>query len=330
MNVPSVMLASQRSGIEQYDRARMPMHVRYLVGTNRRAVQAHLRRLRGRLRRTPPCASVVVRPATAPHRAPTLELTHVVLASDLHPSYAPLWPVAKRAWKAITGIHPVLVLVADASAVPPDLAADPDVRVFTPESGLHTAFQAQCIRLLYPALMTDARGVATSDIDMIPMSRRYFHRPLARIDRRHFVCYRDVLLDLEELPICYNVALPATWASVFGIDSLDDVRAKLREWGAGVEYAGTHGGIGWTTDQRRLYEALVDRGRRWHDVWILDDDFTGYRRLERSYVAKWGAVSPEAARGVERRRFSDFHLLRADSADAALNEAILDAAIAAS
>lgn len=305
------------------------MRVRYLVGTNRRVVHARLRSLRGRLRRIPPCARVVVRPQLAPYGAPTLELTHVLLASDLHPSYAPLWPIVKRAWKAVAGIQPVLLLVAEESAVAPDLSADPDVRLFTPEPGLDTAFQAQCIRLLYPALMTNTGGVVTSDIDMAPMSPRYFHRPLGRVDERHFVCYRDALLDLGELPICYNAARPQTWSSIFRVESIGDVRDRLREWGDGVDYAAVHGGAGWTTDQRKLYETLLDRGRRAHDVWILSDDFTGYRRLERAYVEKWGAVSPEAARDIRQRRFSDFHLLRADSANARLNQVIVDAAIAA-
>ena len=221
------------------------------------------------------------------------------------------------------------MLVADRSSVPRELAADPNVRLFEPEPGLHTAFQAQCIRLLYPALMESDGAVITSDVDMVPLTDRYFHRPLARIDRRHFVCYRDVLLDLGELPICYNAGLPRTWASIFGIESIDDVRSRLRAWGEGVEYAGTHGGAGWTTDQRQLYRILLDRGRAEHDVWILDDDFTGYHRLERAYVEKWGELSPDALRGIERRAFSDFHLVRADSEHATLNGLVVDAAIAA-
>lgn len=305
------------------------MRIRYVVGTTRRGMRTHLRRIRGRVRRTPPCASVVPRPTPVAPGPRSLRLTHVVLATDLHPSYVDLWPVAKRAWAAIAGLEPVLVLVADASAVPPDLADDPCVCLFAPEPGLHTAFQAQCIRLLYPSLLETPGAVLTSDVDMAPMSPRYFHRPLARIDRRHFVCYRDVLLELGEMPICYNAALPETWASVFKIGSIEDVRARLREWGEDLEYAGTHGGTGWTADQVRLYGALIERGRRVRDVWILDDHFTGYRRLERAYVEKWGRLSPEARRGIERRAFSDFHLLRADSEHAGLNELIVNDAIEA-
>jgi hypothetical protein len=220
-----------------------------------------------------------------------------------------------------------LVLVAERGEVPESLAGDPAVHVFEPEPSLDTAFQAQCVRLLYPALLDTGGAVITSDADMVPMSPRYFHRPLTRIDRRHFVCYRDVLLPLGELPICYNAALPSTWASIFGIRGVDDVRASLRTWSDGVDYAGVHGGAGWTTDQRQLHRVLLQRGAHERDVWILDDDFTGYRRLERAYVEKWGTLSDDARRGIARRAFSDFHLVGADSDHAGLNEEIVEAAV---
>ncbi|HUZ80793.1 MAG TPA: hypothetical protein VMU73_00970 [Gaiellaceae bacterium] len=305
------------------------VRIRYHVGTARLRTTEALRCLRGRLRLTPPCARDVPRPRLAARGAPKLELTHALLAVDLHPGYAGLWPVAKRAWSEIAEVEPILVLLADDADVPAELAADPAVRVFRPEPGLDTALQAQCIRLLYPALLDAPGGVITSDVDMVPMSPRYFHRPLRRIDRTHFVCYRDVLLPVGEMPICYNAALPETWSSVFAVDDLDDVRAALRAWGGGVEYEGTRGGAGWTTDQHQLCRILLERGRREKDVWILDDAYTGYRRLERAYVEKWKSLSDDARRGIAHRKFSDFHLLAADSPYASLNELIVDAAIAA-
>jgi len=131
--------------------------------------------------------------------------------------------------------------------------------------------------------------------------------------------------DVEMVPM--NV--PETWSSVFGTHDLDDVRTRLLERAEGVEYSGEHGGPGRTTDQRMLYRVLLERGRRDADVWILGDDFTGHRRLERAYVEKWGTLSEAARRGIARRAFSDFHLLRADTPHAGLNELVVDAAIAA-
>jgi hypothetical protein len=302
--------------------------LRYVLGTARLEATERARHVRGRLRRRPPCATAVPRPTLPPVGTPRLELTHMLTAVDLNPRYLDLWPVVRRAWSEIAAVDPILVLVAARNAVPPELAGDAGVRIFEPEPGLSTVLQAQCIRLLYPALLESEGAVIVSDVDMVPLSPRYFHRPLARIDHRHFVAYRDVLLPLGEMAICYNAALPTTWRSVFGVRDLDDVRTMLRAWAEGVDHDGSHGGTGWTTDQRRLYRVLLERGRRERDVWILDDYFTGYRRLERAYVEKWKMLSEDARRGIARDAFSDFHLLHADSDHAALNEVIVEAAAA--
>jgi len=305
------------------------MRLRYLLGTARRDATTAALRARARVRIRPPSAKVVPRPRRARRGEPRLELTHMLTAVDLNPRYVGLWPLAARAWTEITQLEPILVLVAHRDAVSAELAADPRVRIFEPEPSLSTVFQAQCIRLLYPALLEVDGAVIVSDVDMVPMSPRYFHRPPSWICRGHFLAYRDDLLPLGEIPICYNAALPATWASIFDVRDFEDVRARLRTWAEGVEYDGAHGGAGWTTDQRLLYRMLLERGRQARDVWILDDYFTGYRRLERAYVEKWRSMSEDARRGIEQNAFSDFHLLRADSRDAAVNAVIVEAAVAA-
>src|SRR3954454_280393 len=212
--------------------------LRFYVGTRVARARAGALAARGRLRVRPPSARVVPRPPPLRRHARAMRLTHALLASDLHPAYAGLWPLAKRAWSEIAGLEAVLVLVAAPDAVPPELKADPAVHVFEPLPSLHTAFQAQCIRLLYSAVLGDAGGVVISDIDMVPMNATYLQRPASRIPETHFVSYRDVLLELGEIPICYNAALPSTWASIFRIGSVADVGTRLAEWSKDVEYAG--------------------------------------------------------------------------------------------
>jgi hypothetical protein len=303
--------------------------LRFVLGTTRILVATRLRELHGHWRRRPPCASVVPRPR-ADRRSPTLQPSHVVLACDLNPQYLSVWPLARRAWRALAGLEPILVLVAQRREVPLELRKDECVHVFEPIDGVHTALQAQCVRLFYPALVDTHAAVLTSDVDMIPLNGAYFREPLRRIPDSHFVSYRDVLLELEEIPICYNAALPRTWANVSGIESLADVRDKVRELVVDVDYEGVHGGRGWTTDQRTLYGMLVDRGRRSRDVWILDDYYTRFRRLFRTYVEKWDSISPEARSGLTRRTYSDYDcLLPHEGRARELNEKVLELALGA-
>jgi len=253
-------------------------------------------------------------------------LTRALVATDLNPHYLEFWPLVRRAWPAIVGIDPLLVLVAPAGDVPAELRDDPQVHVFEPLPELHTAFQAQCIRLLYPALLPTEGAVITSDADMVPMSADYFLRPPSRVDGGDFLAYRDVLLDAGEVPICYNAARPATWAATFGVRSIEDVRARLEEWWSRVAYDGTHGGTGWGTDQEVLYRALVERGRRTRTVWILDDHYTRFRRLERAAVRKHRALSDRDRRLIARRVYTDFHCAAPHRDFRELNELVVDLA----
>ncbi|MGI8421327.1 MAG: hypothetical protein ACR2MU_03560 [Gaiellaceae bacterium] len=295
---------------------------RWLAGTAR----SRLLTLLGRLRREPSCSRVVPRPTRLGRGGRPLRLTHVLVSSDLEPRYLESWPLAARAWPAVAGLEPVLVLVAREAEVPAPLRDDPRVHVFEPLDGVHTAFQAQCVRLLYPALLQLDGAVLTADVDMLPANSRYFHRPVSRVDERHFVAYRDVLLGSRQIPICYNAALPSTWAEVFTVESLADVRERLRVWAAGIEYAGRRAGPGWDTDQELLYRTLLDWAGRTRRAWILDDHYTGHRRLERAPIEKRRGLTDAERRGVRRGRYSDYHALPPTAELRVLNEQVVDAA----
>lgn len=271
-------------------------------------------------------ANAVPRPERRRRGQPPLRIGTALVASDLASAYLDFWPLARRAWSELVGIDSILVLVAERDDVPAELASDSSVVVYEPSRHLHTAFQAQCIRLLYPALVESDGAVVTSDVDMVPLSAGYFHGPARRVRATDFVAYRDVLLPIGQIPICYNAALPATWAELFGVRSLDDVRARLEAWGEGLEYDGTRGGRGWDTDQEILHRTLTRWGAGTHRAWILDDRATRFCRLERAELRKTGALGEAQERRVRRGWYSDYHALPSSGAFAALNERILELA----
>jgi len=279
--------------------------LRYRLGTARGRAAAALRTLRTRGGRRPVSARGLPRPRR--RRGRPLRLTHALVACDLNRGYLDLWPLVRRGWSEIVGVEPVLVLVAAADEAPAELLADPAVRVFEPLPSLHPALQAQCVRLLYPALLETDGAVVVADVDMVPLRRAYFVEPLASVHEDDFVAYRDVLLHLREIPVCYNAARPATWASVFGAEDEAGVRARLEAWGWAVRYEGTRGGAGWTTDQRLLWRTLAERAAARRDVWVLDDRYTGFRRLERTRVEQWGSLPEWARRELAAGGYSDYH-----------------------
>lgn len=305
---------------------------RWLLGTARLGILRRIRELESATRRAfslgPPKPRLVPRPPRRRAGSRGLRLTHVVVSSDLNERYLDLWPLASRAWQEIAGVEPLLVLVADEVAVPSALRSDPNVRVFPPVAGVHTAFQAQCIRLLYPALLDGAGGVVVADIDMVPLNRSYFHRPAGHVAETDFVAYRDLMLSDREVPICYNAAAPRTWLELFGVAAMGEAAERLTEWAENLAYDGVPGGSGWATDQRTLYRALIDFGARSRRVWILDDRYTGFRRLDRRSIGA-GELTASDEHAIALGEFSDFHCALPHVEFRELNERVVDLAITA-
>jgi hypothetical protein len=300
----------------------------WLVQTARLQLERFLVGIYVRTRRAPIVVSEVPPPLRRASGTQSMRLTHVVVSSDLNPRYVESWPTARRAWSEVTDLEPLLVLVADEGDVPTELLDDPGVKVFPPIATLHTAFQAQCIRLLYPAVVQTDGAVLISDVDMVPLSHEYFHAPTRRIPADHFLAYSDLLMHRNEIPICYNAAAPRTWSAVFGVEGPADVRRLLGEWGASVAYDGVRGGRGWYTDQAILYRTLIDRARARRDVWILRDAFSGMHRLNGALISP---TAPERIyeRGIRNGRYSDYHVLLPVDEHRRVNDFVIDLAVAA-
>jgi len=255
---------------------------------------------------------------------PRMRLAAALLACDLNPGYLGFWPLAARAWEEIVGVEALLVLVAGEGQVPPELAADPRVLRFDPLPGLHTTFQAQCIRLLYPALLDVGGAVLVSDIDLLPLDPRYFHRPVAKLPANAFVAYRDIRFGRQEMAISFNAAAPATWAEVLGVGGPGDVRERLASWGDGLEYDGRRAWPGWYTDQQLLYEALWRWPARPRRLWLLDDEYCGFRRLDRLDLEREQGLGPRRRRDLERLRYTDYNCLSPFDEHRRVNELVLE------
>lgn len=195
---------------------------------------------------------------------------------------------------------------------------------------IHTAFQAQCIRLLYPALLgpeTDD-AVVIADIDSLPLSRRYFDRPIANRRAEDFVIYRsDILQNENQIAMMYNAAAPSTWSEIFGgIRDDRDIGDVLRHWWPATgDYQGIGKGAGWYTDQIRLFqhvqrwESASGRGRL---VRLTDRD-TRFRRFDRGTPDKFRKRLARRLSLMRAGHYSDYHMMRPQSEYHELNRLIM-------
>lgn len=155
-----------------------------------------------------------------------------------------------------------------------------------PAGGMSSAFSSQNIRTL-ATVDTIHDFVITSDIDMVPLSNKYFIglATQARENRNSFIVGRDVL-SVGQYPICYNIAGPEIWSQVIGhklakLSLAERLHELVLQSQSLNEYSGKKGGSGWYFDQQFLYsqvERNIDR-----DFLIrLQDCQTKHKRVDRN------------------------------------------------
>lgn len=175
------------------------------------------------------------------------KLTRVIVASDANSTYIEFWPIVASVWQKVTGLKPTLAFIGDESF--PLSVKEGDVIRFTPIKGIPTSTQAQCIRLLLPALFPDDFCLI-SDIDMIPLQKKYFIDSVNSLPEDCFAVYRNKAYgnNYPQYPMCYLAAQGKTFAEIFNVHSKKDIQKVIKEWHAA--------GYGYTTDERMLYHKL--------------------------------------------------------------------------
>ncbi len=107
--------------------------------------------------------------------------------------------------------------------------------------------QAQVIRLFLPILFPD-EGCLIADIDMIPISKSYFHEGSSPCSEDAFIVYRNMAPGYErggKYPMCYIAAKGKIFSDVFGISSYEEIPKLIRNF--------SEKGYRWSTDERMLY-----------------------------------------------------------------------------
>lgn len=256
-----------------------------------------------------------------------MKLGTILTASDLNPLYSDFIPNFIKAWNILfPDVDVVVVLIAD--EIPDNLKQyEKNIRLFKPIPNIHTAFQAQCIRLLYPRHIERDEGVLITDMDMLPMNRSYYVDCIRNISNDTFVTYRDVCLPWNEIAMCYNIATPSVWKGVFGNESTESILEswynkvnKTGNWGnKGPGYTGIHTDKGWGSDQQILKEK--------YDLWTgnkitLNDSIAKYNRLDRVLPNQFKNHN-KLKKEISSGEYSDYHCIRPYSSNKDINDLIV-------
>jgi len=182
-----------------------------------------------------------------------------------------------------------------------------NIILFPPLDNVKTEFISQHIRSLYPSVLDFSQGILITDMDMMPMNRKYYVNNIEEIPNNKFVYYRDVLLDIKEIAMCYNVATPKIWSEIFGINNLQDIKTYLKKTYSRIEYDGLHGGAGWNTDQLDLFAQVMSWNTKTGNFISLRDEQTGYQRLDRIAMPE---MNNKELKKIKGGHYSDYHAMR--------------------
>lgn len=250
-----------------------------------------------------------------------MKIDLVLTACDMNDHYLRLLPHVFKTWKAKFGLDCNVVLIGTEI---PDFLKEygENIILFDPIPGIHTAFIAQVIRILYPCIY-DNKNILITDADIIPISKAYFIDSVEKLNNDAFICYRDAYLKQKMLAICYSIANASTWKDVFGINSLDDIRTTIKNW-YNPKYTGAKNCDGWFTDQQKLFEHIMNWKNKTDRLVILRDPDIKFKRLDkrqRVYIINnLDKVKTDILNGV----YSDFHVIRPFNSYKSIIDSLVD------
>lgn len=217
-----------------------------------------------------------------------MQVNRVILSTNDNINYIEFWPVVAPIWKAM-GIQPTLAIIGDK---PVDESLGDVVR-FPTIPGVPTSLQAQTVRLLLPILYPNDVCII-SDIDMLPVSKKYFTESAIKCPDNAFVIFRDRAYapwGWKAYPMCYFAARGDTFKQVFGANTYDDINVIIKQW--------SELGYGWNTDETVLYSYVNAWGQNGGNLVKLGHDVIA--RFDRMY---WDT------RNLDITKYIDSHMPR--------------------
>lgn len=245
-----------------------------------------------------------------------MKFTDILTATNLNPNYYKIIPVFIKTWLHIfpeINIHIILIAEEIIEELKP---YEKNIKLFKPIDGVNTALTAQYIRILYPSLLTEAKGgVMITDMDMLPMGRKYYIEQIKNINNNKFICYRPLsCVGPNEMVICYNIAHSNIWRDIFKISDEKDIINKLVDVNKNNYYEGKHGGQGWSLDQLHLYSTTQEWNKNTNNLIILNEHINvichnNLPKRNDYYVRLWNHYNiHQIEYFLEHDNIVDFHL----------------------
>jgi hypothetical protein len=168
-----------------------------------------------------------------------MKIDFVIVSTDDNPQYSEFWPVVKNLWSNLVGIKPILVKISDTDEIIEN--DECIIHNLKKIDGVKTGLQSQIARMFVTKYYKDSVCL-TSDIDMLPLSKKYFTSDIENLSNDSMVIFSsDAYKDVNRYPICYNAGKGSLFGEILKLDVSFE------------EYCNRLLGFGWGWDTDELY-----------------------------------------------------------------------------
>jgi hypothetical protein len=143
-----------------------------------------------------------------------MKIDLAIHSSDSNPFYLDFWPLVSKVWKQKFGIEPLLVYIDENHDIPIDETYGKVIKM-KPIPDVPMYLQCQWVRFWIPSQFPD-KVCLLSDIDMFPVSKRYFLDQIKEISDEKYVHLNPYH---QFIPVCYHLAKGETFSRVLRLHS---------------------------------------------------------------------------------------------------------------
>jgi hypothetical protein len=206
-----------------------------------------------------------------------MKIDLAIHSSDSNPFYLDFWPIVSKIWKVKFGVTPLLVYIDENHTIPIDTTYGIVLKL-KPVPDIPVPFQCLWVRYWIPSQYPDKVSII-SDIDMLPISRRYFTGLIAPFPDTKYIHLNP---HSDNMPSCYHVAKGSMFTKVLDLpETWPESVKRVSEFSNGFNHTLNDGTViqQWGVDEAYATYKL----KAYHDpsIFIMMERGNSYARIDR-------------------------------------------------
>tara|TARA_R100001082_G_scaffold86120_1_gene52705 strand:- start:7880 stop:8668 length:789 start_codon:yes stop_codon:yes gene_type:complete len=198
-----------------------------------------------------------------------MKIDYAIHSSDSNPMYLDFWPIVSKIWKLKFNVTPLLIYIDEDHSINIDDTYGEVVKM-KPIEGIPLYLQNLWVRYWYTSQKPDSVNII-SDIDMLPLSKKYFVDTIADIDDNSYVHINPCIETYGIIPSCYHIAKGSKYKEVLDLhDNWEDSIKFLFGLNMGNDPGGHLAGKNhWFADEYWGSKKVIERMHTVGDVVLI-------------------------------------------------------------